>query len=69
MVFLVLESGCRGSLVLESDVGVYVPPRPRFRYHREGKKITNDYVNYVVEKCFICRNLCNIYLHNVSKLE
>ena len=67
--FLVLESGCRGSLVLESDVVVYVPPQPRFRHHREDKKITHDYVNYVVEKCFICRNLCNIYLHNVSELE
>ena len=53
------------------DVVVYVPPRPRFRYHRENKKITHNYVNYVVEKYFSCPNLCNIYLHNVciSKLE
>ena len=32
------------------DVVVYVPPRPRFRYHRENKKITHNYVNYVIEK-------------------
>ena len=53
------------------DVVVYVPPRPRFRYHRENKKITHNYVNYVVEKYFSCPNLCNIYLHNVciSELE
>ena len=24
------------------DVVVYVPPRPRFRYHRENKKITHN---------------------------
>ena len=47
------------------DVVVYVPPRPRFRYHRENKKITHNYVNYVVEKYFSCPNLCNIYLHNI----
>ena len=29
------------------------------------KKITHNYVNYVVEKYFSCPNLCNIYLHNV----
>ena len=40
------------------DVVVYVPPRPRFRYHRENKKITHNYVNYVVEKYFNCPNLC-----------
>ena len=40
------------------DVVVYVPPRPRFRYHRENKKITHNYVNYVVEKYFSCPNLC-----------
>ena len=53
------------------DVVVYVPPRPRFRYHRENKKITHNYVNYVAEKYFSCLNLCNIYLHNVciSELE
>ena len=53
------------------DVVVYVPPRPRFRYHRENKKITHNYVNYVVEKYFSCPNLCNNCLHNVciSKLE
>ena len=32
------------------DVVVYVPPRPHFHYHRENKKITHNYVNYVVEK-------------------
>ena len=46
------------------DVVVYVPPRPRFRYHRENRKITHNYV-YVVEKYFSCPNLCNIYLHNI----
>ena len=29
------------------------------------KKITHNYVNYVVEKYFNWPNLCNIYLHNV----
>ena len=29
------------------------------------KKITHNYVNYVVEKYFSCPNLCNIYLPNV----
>ena len=47
------------------DVVVYVLPQPRFRYHRENKKITYNYVNYVVEKYFSCPKLCNIYLHNV----
>ena len=47
------------------DVVVYVPPRPRFRYHRENKKIAHNYVNYVVEKYFSCPNLCSIYLHDV----
>ena len=53
------------------DALVYVPPRPRFRYHRENKKIRHNYVNYVVEKYFSCPNLCNIYSHNVciSELE
>ena len=70
----VSASRCRGVLIPESrcrvfwswnfDVVVYVPPRPRFRYHRENKKITHNYVNYVVEKYFNCPNLCNIYLHN-----
>ena len=65
--FWVLESWCRGLLVLESDV----PPRPRFRYHRENKKVTHNYVNDVAEKCFSCPNLCNIYLLKecISKLE
>ena len=49
------------------DVVVYVPPRPRFRYHRGNKKITHSYVNYVVKKYFSCPNLCNIYLHNVHQ--
>ena len=59
--FQVLESRCRGFLVLESDV----PPRPHFRYHRENKKVTHNYVNGVVEKCFNCLDLCNIYLVNI----
>ena len=46
---------------------VYVPPRPRFRYHRENKKITHNYLNYVVEKYFNCPNICNIDLYNVSQ--
>ena len=52
------------------DVVVYVPPRARFRY-RENKKVTHNYVNYVVQKYFSCPNLCHIYLHNVciSELE
>ena len=49
------------------DVVVYVPPPPRFRYHRENKNITHNYVNYVIEKYFSCPNLCNIYLHNVHQ--
>ena len=40
------------------DVVVYVPPRPRFCYHRESKKVTHNYVNYVVEKYFNCPHLC-----------
>ena len=32
----------RGFLVLESPCRVYVPPRPRFRCHRENKKITHN---------------------------
>ena len=63
-VFLVLESWCRVFWSWNFDVVVYVPPRPNFRYHRENKKITHNYVNYVVEKYFNCPNLCNIYLHN-----
>ena len=65
--FWVLGSQCRGFLILEFDV----PPRSRLRYHRESKKITHNYVNDVVEKCFNCPNLCNIYLLNVciSELE
>ena len=53
------------------DVVVYVPPRTRFRYHRENKNMTYDYVNNVVEKYFSSPNLCNIYLYNVciSELE
>ena len=47
------------------DVVVYVPPRPRFRYHRENKKTTHNYVNYAIEKYFGCPNLCKIYMHNV----
>ena len=39
------------------NVVVYVPPRPRFHYHRENKKIKHNYVNYVVEKYFSCPNL------------
>ena len=56
---------------LNPDVVVYVPPRPRFCYHRENKKVTHNCFNYVVEKYFSCPNLCNIYLHNVciSELE
>ena len=52
LVFSVLESRCCDSLVLESrcrdfwswnlDVVVYVPPRPRFRYHRENKNVTHN---------------------------
>ena len=51
------------------DVVVYVPPRPRFRYHRENKNITYNYGNNVVEKYFSCPNLCNIYLYNVCISE
>ena len=51
------------------DVVVYVPPRPRVRYHRENKKITHNCVNYVAEKYFSCPNLCQIYLHNVCISE
>ena len=70
-VFLVLESRCRGFLVLESRRRGNVPPRPRFRYHCENKKIKHNYVNYVVEKHFTCPNLCNIFLQKlcISELE
>ena len=70
-VFLVLESRCRGFLVLESRRRGNVPPRPRFRYHCENKKIKHNYVNYVVEKHFNCPNLCNIFLQKlcISELE
>ena len=51
------------------NVVVYVPPQPRFRYHRENKKIKHNYVNYVVEKYFSCPNLWNIYLHNICMSE
>ena len=69
--FLVLESRCPGFSILESRSFVYVPPRHRFRYHREIKKITHNYVNYVIEKYFNGPNLYNIDLHNVciSELE
>ena len=53
-----------------SDVAVYVPPRTRFRYHRENKKITLNCVNYVVEKYFNCPNLCkSICIMCKGKLE
>ena len=66
--FLVLESRCPGFLVLESwccvflswwspDVIVYVPPRPRFRYHRESKRITHN----------LCQ-LCSWKIFQLSKL-
>ena len=55
---LVPESRCRGFWSWNLDVVVYVPPRFRFRYHRENKKITHNNVNYVVEKYFSCPNLC-----------
>ena len=43
------------------DVVLYVPPRPRFRYPRENKKITHvvscyvSHVNYVVEKYLLSK--------------
>ena len=68
--FLVLESRCRGFLVLGSrfrdffGLGIsmswYVPPRPRFRFHSEDRKITQNILNYVKEY-FNYPNLCNSY--------
>ena len=68
---IVPESRCRSVLVLDSRCRVYVPPRSCFCYHRESKRITHNYFNYVVEKYFNWPNLCNIYLYNVciSELE
>ena len=38
----------------------YVSPRPRFRFHSENRKTTQNILNYVKEY-FNYRNLCNSY--------
>ena len=42
------------------DVVVYVPPRPRFRYHRENKT-THNYVNLPLKNITIVQIYANLF--------
>ena len=42
------------------DVVVYVPPRPRFRYHRQNKKTTHNYVNLSLKNILIVQIYANL---------